>query len=66
MSGEPVMPSDTDDPPGTPSSVENLINALDEVRDAMERLAAERRTTPRQTARDFAVIEPYSREDSSR
>jgi hypothetical protein len=60
------MPSDTDDTRGAPSSVENLINALDEVRDAMDRLAAERRTTPRQTARDFAIVQPYPREDSSR
>ena len=57
------MPGDPEDyrPPFSP--VERMINALDEVQDAVDRLAAESRTADRRVARDIAPEEPLSREE---
>jgi hypothetical protein len=43
-----------------------MINALDEVQEAVDRLAAENRTPDRTVARDFVLVEPFSRDDASR
>ena len=59
------MPSEPDDKPHAQSPVERMINALDEVQEAVDRLAAEKRTS-RPVARDFVLLEPFSRDDSSR
>jgi len=59
------MPSNTDDN-RVPSPVERMINALDEVQEAVDRLAAENRTPDRTVARDFVLVEPFSRDDASR
>jgi len=60
------MPSEPDDKPHAQSPVERMINALDEVQEAVERLAAEKRTSGRPVVRDFVLLEPFSRDDSSR
>ena len=60
------IPDDTDDDQRHRSPVEKLINALDEVQEAVARLAAEKRTAGRRIAQDLALLEPFSREDSSR
>jgi hypothetical protein len=60
------MPSDTNDN-RDPSPVERMINALDEVQEAVERLAAENRTPDRTVGRDFVLRrEPFTRDDASR
>ena len=53
------MPSDPESDRRTPSSVEELLNALDEVRDAVDRVAVERGTMSRQPSPDLAT-EPSS------
>jgi hypothetical protein len=60
--GDPDVPSDreTDDSPRPLSPVEKMLNALDELQDAMKRLAAENRIV----GHDFALVEPFSREDA--
>lgn len=60
------MPDDTDDDQRHGSPVEKLINALDEVQEAVARLAAEKRTAGRRIAQDLALLEPFSQDDSSR
>ena len=55
---------DTDDNPRPLSPVEKMLNALDEVQDAMKRLAAENRTVGRRVGHDFALVEPFSPEDA--
>jgi len=60
------MPSEPDDKPTAESPVERMISALDEVQEAVERVAAEKRTSGRAVVRDFVLIEPFSRDDSSR
>jgi hypothetical protein len=60
------MPSETDDNRRAPSPIERMINALDEVQEAVDRLAAEKRTSGRPVVRDFVLLEPFSRDDSSR
>jgi hypothetical protein len=57
------MPSETDDDQRPRSPVERMINALDEVQEAVERLAAEKRMSGRRIAHDLALLEPFSRED---
>ena len=60
------MPSEPDDKPHAQSPVERMINALDEVQEAVERLAAETRRSGRPVVRDSVLLEPFSRDDSSR
>jgi hypothetical protein len=61
------MPSETDDNQRAQSPIERMINALDEVKEAVDRLAAEKRTSTRPVVRDFVLLEPpFSRDDSSR
>ena len=61
------MPSEPEDKPHAESPVERMINALDEVQEAVDRLAAEKRTSTRPVVRDFVLLEPpFSRDDSSR
>lgn len=60
------MPDDTGDDQRHRSPVEKMINALDEVQEAVARLAAEKRTPGRRIAQDLALLEPFSRDDSSR
>lgn len=57
------MPGVPDDNRSRASPVERMINALDEVQDAVNRLAAERRTADRRVAREIVPEEPLSREE---
>ena len=59
------MPSETDDN-RAPSPVERMINALDEVQEAVDRLAAEKRPPAPSVARDFVLLEPFSRDERPR
>jgi len=59
------MPNETDDD-RAPSPVEEMINALDEVQEAVDRLAAEKRPAGRPVVRDFVLLDPFSRDDNSR
>jgi hypothetical protein len=65
------MPEEIDDDqrPRSPvdhrSPVEKMIDALDEVQDAVDRLAADRRIAGRRVAHDLALLEPFSPHDSS-
>ena len=60
------MPSETDDNQRARSPIERMINALDEVQEAVNRLAAEKRASNRPVVRDFVLLEPFSRDNSSR
>jgi hypothetical protein len=55
------MPNETDDDQRPPLRVEKMLNALDEVQEAVDRLATERRTTGRRVAHDPTLVEPFSR-----
>jgi hypothetical protein len=65
------MPDEIDDDqrPRSPvenrSPVEKMIDALDEVQEAVDRLAADRRIAGRRAAHDLALLEPFSPDDSS-
>jgi hypothetical protein len=54
------MPSDPESDRRPPSSVEKLLNALDEVRDAVNRVAVESGTVSRQPSPDLVRTEPSS------
>jgi hypothetical protein len=58
------MPDDTADDQVDRSPVEKLINALDEVQEAVDRLAADRRTAGRRVAHDVVRLEPFAPDDS--
>jgi len=64
--GETDMPSDShsDNDQRPASQVEKLLNALDEVQDAVNRLAAESRPADQPIADDVSAVEPFSREDA--
>jgi len=59
------MPSENDDQHAK-SPIERMINALDEVQEAVDRLAAEKRPVSRPVVRDFVLLDPFFRDDSSR
>jgi hypothetical protein len=61
--GKAEMASDPEGDRRTPSPVERMINALDEVRDAVKRLAGETRATAPQPVPDFERVEPSSAGD---
>ena len=56
------IPDDPDDDQRPVSPIEKMINALDEVQDAVNRVAAESRTAGRRVAHDLAPEEPFTRE----
>ena len=55
------MPDETDDGQRSPLGVEKMLNALDEVQEAVDRLATERRTTDRRAVHNLTLVEPFSR-----
>jgi hypothetical protein len=55
------MPNETDDEQRPPLGVEQMLEALDEVQEAVDRLATERRTTGRRAGHDLTLVEPFSR-----
>jgi hypothetical protein len=52
--------TDPDEADHPATAVEKLINAVDEVRDAIDRLTAENRTAGRRADDDPALREPFS------
>ena len=58
------MSNETDDD-RAPSPVEEMINALDEVQEAVDRLAAEKESAGRPVVRDFVLLDPFSRDDKN-
>jgi hypothetical protein len=55
------MPNDTDDDQPAPARVEKMLSAVDEVQEAIDRLASESRTADRRVAHDLTLVEPFSR-----
>jgi hypothetical protein len=55
------MPNETDDDRRPPLRIEKMLNALDELQAAVDRLATETRTTGRRVAHDLTLVEPFSR-----
>jgi hypothetical protein len=56
-------PDDPDDDQRPVSPIEKMINALDEVQDAVNRVADESRTASRRAADDLAPEEPFTRQE---
>jgi hypothetical protein len=55
------MPNETDDDQRPPLRVEKMLSALDELQEAVDRLAAQTRTTGGRIAHDLTLLEPFSR-----
>ena len=57
------MPSDTEDEQPSSSRVEKMLNALNELQEAVDRLAAENRTASQRATHDLAPVEPLPGEE---
>ena len=55
------MPNETDADRRPPLRIEKMLNALDELQAAVDRLATETRTTGRRVTHDLTLVEPFSR-----
>ena len=55
------MPNDTDDDQRPSGRVEKMLSALDELQEAIDRLASESHTAGRRVVHDLTLVEPFSR-----